>query len=902
MKGNYIPGRIIALFCFLFVSGGQSLFGQPGCPTVDAGPDVTVGCGNNCTTLTATVVPTGTTNSYAVNSIPYSPPFAYNSGTPILVNQDDIWSSVITLPFTFCFYNNNFTQIVVGSNGLLSFDVSGAGGSCNWSYTDACPSPNLPLNCIFGVYQDIDPTYQGLIRWQFAGTAPCRMLVVSWYQIPYFGDPNSVNTSYCNSPLYATSQIVLYESTNVIEVYVKDKELCSSWNSGNGLIGIQNGSGTSGLAPPGRNTSQWTAHNEAWRFYPNGSSGVNVTWFNGATQIGTGTSLQVCPNATTTYTSEAVYTTCTGSTVTATDQVTVNYNGNFAINVNPTSASLCPGDNVTLTASAPPNVTFTWTPAAGLNTTSGPTVTATPAVTTTYTVTGVDNTNCSMSIPITLTVSPFPAITITPPNAVICGGSSVTLTAHGADTYVWSPATGLSSTTDSVVIANPSGTTTYFVTGSIGSCTAQGSVTVSMSPTLNIGISPPNPIICAGDSVGLTASGADNYTWSPPDFLSGTSGGTVTASPPSTTSYTVNGSSSSGCTGSTIVTVTLSSGALLSFSPQDPAICEGASIQIQVFGATNYLWSPPAGLSTNVGYQVIASPLSTITYTVTADPNGCTATATIVVTVDPIPQVDFSSDVTEGCEDLMVQFFDLTNPAPITWAWDFGDGTGTNPYTHVSNPLHLFENPGKYDITLLVTSANGCQAQLTIDEMISVFKEPVAAFYTDPQQSWITEPHFNFFDESINASDWLWNFGEINALDNYSVYQHPSHTYADTGYYTVTLIVTSPDGCVDTVSKQIIIKPLITFYIPNAFTPTNDGKNDIFMVAGIGIKEETFVLRIFDRWGQEVFFSKDINKGWDGKIAGTDMTPPTGTYCYIISVKDIKANHHEFKGLIHLIR
>jgi hypothetical protein len=227
MKNFYLKIIYFSVFS-LFFSVINFTYGQPGCPSIDAGPDVTVGCGNNCTTLTATVVPTGQTSSYGVMSIPYTPPFPYSGGTPIIVNTDDVWSSAISLPFTFCYYGNVYSQIVVGSNGVISFDVSQAGGGCQWSYTDACPSPNLPLNAMFGVYQDTDPTYQGLINWQLSGTYPCRMFVISYYQIPYFGDPNSVSTSYCGSPMFATSQMVLYESTNCIEVYVQNKALCAS--------------------------------------------------------------------------------------------------------------------------------------------------------------------------------------------------------------------------------------------------------------------------------------------------------------------------------------------------------------------------------------------------------------------------------------------------------------------------------------------------------------------------------------------------------------------------------------------------------------------------------------------------------------------------------------------------
>lgn len=977
MIKNRIAGGLFLLSAAFISLISIPAMAQPGCPTVNAGPDVTVGCGNNCTTLTATVVPTGATTSYAVQSIPYTPPFPFTGGTSIIVNTDDVWSSSIALPFTFCFYGGNYNSIVVGSNGVISFDVSQAGGFNQWSFSASCPSSSLPMNAIFGVYQDTDPTYQGVINYRISGTYPCRMFVISYYQIPYYGDPNSVSPGSCNSAMYATSQIVIYESTNVIEVYIQNKALCSGWNGGNGLVGIQNSGGTQGLAPPGRNTGQWTAQNEAWRFYPNGAGGVDITWWDGATQIGTGASIQVCPNATTTYTAQAVYNTCTGSNVTATDQVTVNYNATFSISVNPTSATICPGDQVTITASGPGNVNFTWTPATGLNTTTGTTVVATPNVTTTYTVTGVDPTNCSMSLPVTITVTPNPVvsitpssttvcpgmpvdltasgaatytwsgaglvstsgqtvtanptttttyyvtgssgscsgtasvtinmspslnITISPPGASICLGNSVDLIASGADTYVWSPGSSLSSTTGDTVTATPTTTTTYYVTGTANGCTGQASAVVDLNGSLVISVSPPNPGMCFGESVDMTASGALTYTWSPPDYLSSTSGATVTASPPVTTTYTVHGADASNCQGTTLVTIMVSTGPVMTFNPPDPVICRGESVDITVFGGTSYTWSPSAGLSSTTGSTVTAAPFTTMSYTVLGDNYGCTGVATIEVEVKSSPQIDFTADVFEGCEDLLVSFTDLTNPPSVSWSWDFGDGSTPNAFTNIPNPQHLFTESGYYDISLTVTSVDGCHAHLSIPQMIHVLKSPVADFVPNPQEAWIYDPTINFFDYSINTDSWSWDFGEPWMLDNYSNLPSPSHTYSDTGYYTVMLAVESPDGCVDTMIKTIYIHPNIAIYIPNAFTPNNDGKNDIFQVFGEGIDENRFLMRIFERWGAEIYFSKDIHQGWNGMMDGTEKKLPAGIYPYFISFYDIKGKYHEYTGHINLVR
>ena len=131
-----------------------------------------------------------------------------------------------------------------------------------WSFTASCPSAALsPAGDVFGVYHDTDPAYGGTIKWYLLGTAPCRIFVVSYNNLPHF-------SSACNTNKFTTSMIVLYETTNVIDVYVQQKQTCTTWNSGNAVIGIQRPDGAAGVAAPGRNTGPWTVNTpEAWRFY-----------------------------------------------------------------------------------------------------------------------------------------------------------------------------------------------------------------------------------------------------------------------------------------------------------------------------------------------------------------------------------------------------------------------------------------------------------------------------------------------------------------------------------------------------------------------------------------------------------------------------------------------------------
>jgi hypothetical protein len=208
---------------------------------------------------------------YSVSSIPYSPVCPLDSGTNVFVGDvgvDDVFSSVINLPFAFDFYGNTYNNMVVSSNGLISFNTGYAEQICPYSLALL---PNIPSpvysssfkNAIYGVMQDMNPSYltgsKG-VRYAVTGTAPNRQFIVSFNEIPMF----SVLTS-------ATSQMVLHETSNAIEVYVGQRELSTSWNEGRGIVGIQNADGTQGIAAPGRNaTDFWSVTDtpEAWRFVP----------------------------------------------------------------------------------------------------------------------------------------------------------------------------------------------------------------------------------------------------------------------------------------------------------------------------------------------------------------------------------------------------------------------------------------------------------------------------------------------------------------------------------------------------------------------------------------------------------------------------------------------------------
>jgi gliding motility-associated-like protein len=115
------------------------------------------------------------------------------------------------------------------------------------------------------------------------------------------------------------------------------------------------------------------------------------------------------------------------------------------------------------------------------------------------------------------------------------------------------------------------------------------------------------------------------------------------------------------------------------------------------------------------------------------------------------------------------------------------------------------------------------------------------------------------------------------------------------------LVVTSSEGCIDTIIKPITIYPQLLIFIPNAFTPDNNGLNDIWMPTITGFDTETFDMSIYDRWGKEIFKSLDLHQGWNGK--GSDgKICMEGVFTYIIYITDLRGKEHKIMGHVSIIR
>ncbi|MGQ8870569.1 fibronectin type III domain-containing protein [Myroides sp. TSA_177.3] len=270
------------------------------------------------------------TDKYKVDAIDYKPPFPFKGGDgAIEIDTDDRWSGVIDLGFDFCFFGNKFDKVLITDNGAITFSIKDVvpGGRYvpnDWSgyiLNAANPIPYNPgptstsppyVNAIFGVLQDLDPRTVGSpadksINYQIIGKAPCRTLVFNIYHLGLWSDhydPDDIEGS------TQTTQVVLYEGTNIIEVYVKNRPVAATHNDGNGVLGIQNGDGTVAYVPPGRNIGRWTAQEEAWRFTPDGDSTAEFLWEKDGEFFSSETTIDISVTESVKYTAKATYEIC----------------------------------------------------------------------------------------------------------------------------------------------------------------------------------------------------------------------------------------------------------------------------------------------------------------------------------------------------------------------------------------------------------------------------------------------------------------------------------------------------------------------------------------------------------------------------------------------------------------
>ena len=332
---------------------------------------------------------------------------------------------------------------------------------------------------------------------------------------------------------------------------------------------------------------------------------------------------------------------------------------------------------------------------------------------------------------------------------------------------------------------------------------------------------------------------------------------------------------------------------------EDVTICPNSSIELvgTASNTTTAFWFSLGGGSLSndtsivASYQSVAADAGRTITLIVQGWNGCGLVEdTLLVTVMDTLAMDVS--YTAECGSTEVVFTNNTIGAEDL-TWSFGDGATSQE----AGPIHTYAASGNYEVIILATDQNGCEASDTLSVIVPAV--PIASFSADPLEVELYFP-IDLASTSTNAVAWDWNMGDGTTDVSGEIVQH---VYNELGTYQIELVVTSASGCTDTAMVSVIViepdQPIVLpTGIPTAFTPNGDGANDVFLVRGGPFAE--FQFNIYDNWGVQLFSSDQQAIGWDGSYRGKEQ--PGGVYIYTFKGRTIDGKEVDMAGDISIIR
>ncbi len=626
-----------------------------------------------------------------------------------------------------------------------------------------------------------------------------------------------------------------------------------------------------------------------------GSGGTQYLWTPGGMNTA---SITVSPASTTLYTLQVT----DANGCVNTDEAQVIVNPVPAANAG-IDRDICFGESTTLVATGIGD--YTWTPG-NVNTAN---YTISPGATSTYTVRVVNVYGCEDSDEVLVRVNPLPVSSFSSTGPV-CQYSNVSFTdlssisSGSISGWEWDLGNGVQSTVQNPALAyNIPGTypVNLIVTTDKG-CkdTTTNTLTIWAEPVASF----TNTNVCEGIPIQFTNTStiADasplTYSW---DLGDGTPSGQASPSHLYTGygSYlaVLNVTSSNGCNDqiTRVVNVYAIPSADFVFNPaceDNAAVFNDRSTVADGF-INSWYWTFGDGES-----GMVQSPSHTYDdpghYPVNlliASNHGCRDSIDGVIRIIPRPVADFSTE--NDCEGYPIQLTDLSYPVTgsiVQYLWSFGDGS-----TSVDqSPVHLYSSPGWYEVALTVVTDSGCATTLSRPNALQIYDAPDALFSSTDSEASDLYPLVNFNNQTGSQAFYYWNFGDGTTSQDYS----PSHMYPGIGVYDVQLIAIDFNGCVDSILSRVEIRPTSTIYIPNAFTPNGDKRNDQFRIYTTNVV--TLEAQIFDRWGLKVYEWNNLEGGWDGVVEGDPVQ--ADVYVYRVSTVDVNNKRETRIGHVSLVR
>ena len=549
---------------------------------------------------------------------------------------------------------------------------------------------------------------------------------------------------------------------------------------------------------------------------------------------------------------------------------------------------ICEEDTVTLTGSSNyvNNITWQWTPLATVESPNSNPTRVYPRVTTTYTLNTRWGNNCVAAKTHTINVTPL-ANPNAGPDAFVCGGgqTSTQLNASGGISYVWTPATGLSNPNIANPIASPTAPTFYVVAVGVASCPKLRTDTVFVDVgTLPVFNTINDTLICNIDTLQLTTNGTGNYTWSPNYMISSTTVASPLVSPDIPTWYYVQLTDAVGCQSKDSVFVDVRDSVSLKLGG-DTTICQTDGILLNITSdALNYQWTPSTYLNFDNIKQPLATPLTTITYTVTGSIGKCKKQDDIKINVVPYPIANAGPDV-NICTGFSAQL-NAVGGTIYTWS----------PATFLTDrliPNPVSVNPSasiRYIVT--VRDILGCPKPVKDTVWVKVYSPVIANAGPRDTSVVLGEP---LLLNGTGGASYVWS--PPTWLNNPYVY-NPVSLPPDNIEYILT--ATDLNGCIDIDSIRVhLFKVDSDIYVPTAFTPNADGNNDVLRPILLGMMRLNY-FRVYNRWGVLMFSTSLKDKGWDGRYNGKAQDP--ATFVWMAEGINYKGETRRKKGYAVLIR
>jgi gliding motility-associated-like protein len=647
--------KVSLILLALFIAYSQQASAQSACfPVQLADKLISLPCGVSCTSMVVKVPDLRKTSDYVISTIPYTPyPFVTAAAGLNAIYIDDVFSDLITMPFTFCFYDSTYSTCVIGSNGVVTFDAGEATGDNAWPLTTSggtgtpVPIPysgstgtgqgatDYPRASIMGPMHDIFPTNSAngtrKIEYSVVGTAPCRKFIVSYFNVPMFS---------CTS-LLNTTQIVLHESTGIIDVFIQNKPSCPGWNQGLAILGITNWAEDKAVVAPGKNATSWSATNEGYRFTPSGGNSqlVSVQLIKNGTVVATGTTSPGTPGQVNasfnnfcqtedsmSYVVRATYISCSDitQTITGEDTLVIKKTPNLNSSAVPIAAP-CGTTLGTITMGIPTLGTSPY--AYALNGVPQPGNIFTNLAPGNYVATVTDAGVCSTTYNVVVGSIVNIAATFNVTNSSCGGGASGSITVNatnGNAPYEYSINGGPYQTSN---VFNNLAPGTYFITIK--------DATNCVKPNLQVGVAPGPPLTVTANSANTTCPGIND--------------GTITLVPTSGAApyqYSLNG---------------------LPF--------QGSNVYTGLAPGTYFVTVKDANNCLLANIQVLVAPGTALTATAVATPAACSGVNNGTITVTP----------TNGT-------------GPYTYSLNGAAFQGGNTFSNLA--------PGNY--TVVVKTAAGC--------------------------------------------------------------------------------------------------------------------------------------------------------------------------------------------------